>query len=417
LAFAQDSDPMLEEVVVTGIRASLDRAMDVKRDSSGVVDAISAEDIGKFPDTNLAESLQRITGVSIDRQNGEGSQVTVRGFGPDYNMVTLNGRSMPTAAASPTGISTSRAFDFAQVASEVVSGVEVYKTGKASVASGGIGATINVKTARPLDNPGLNISVGAKAVTDTSNRNGSDVTPEVSGLFSWTDDSEMFGVGLSVSHQQRDSGASGSYVTQWNTQAWTDNTFSAADITNEPDVGQLYSQPTDIRYTIADRERTRDNAQLVLQFRPMDSLTGTLDYTYAQNDLEETRSEQSIWFLNGFDALTYDDSPVASPIVLSQDVLPINGGNSKDLGLAQQARGTSSTLESTGLNLSWDVTDNFSLTLDAHDSSAETTPDTSFGGSWVNFGMGANIVAHQIGYFNDGLPRFVISEMMSHAMI
>src|SRR5690606_829335 len=85
MALAQDNGN-IEEIVVTGIKGSLQRAMDIKRDAKGVVDAISAEDIGKFPDTNLAESLQRITGVSIDRVNGEGSKVTVRGFGPDFNM-------------------------------------------------------------------------------------------------------------------------------------------------------------------------------------------------------------------------------------------------------------------------------------------------------------------------------------------
>ena len=90
-----ESEMVLEEVVVTGIRGSYQRSMDIKRDGQGVVDAISAEDIGKMPDTNLAESLQRITGVSIDRVNGEGSKVTVRGFGPDYNVITLNGRQMP----------------------------------------------------------------------------------------------------------------------------------------------------------------------------------------------------------------------------------------------------------------------------------------------------------------------------------
>ena len=85
------------DIVVTGIRASLERSIAIKRDSSGVVDAISAEDIGKFPDTNLAESLQRITGVSINRTNGEGALVTVRGFGPNYNLVTLNGRTLATS--------------------------------------------------------------------------------------------------------------------------------------------------------------------------------------------------------------------------------------------------------------------------------------------------------------------------------
>ncbi|MFN4222213.1 MAG: TonB-dependent receptor plug domain-containing protein, partial [Novosphingobium meiothermophilum] len=94
---AAEDEPASEAIVVTGIRASLTQALNIKRSAQGVVDAISAEDIGKFPDTNLAESLQRITGVSIDRSNGEGSTVTVRGFGPEFNLVLLNGRQMPTS--------------------------------------------------------------------------------------------------------------------------------------------------------------------------------------------------------------------------------------------------------------------------------------------------------------------------------
>ena len=99
----QTPNTTVDEIVITGIRASLERSIEIKRANSGVVDAISAEDMGKFPDTNLAESLQRITGVSIDRTNGEGSQVTVRGFGPSFNLVTLNGRSMPTARVATVG--------------------------------------------------------------------------------------------------------------------------------------------------------------------------------------------------------------------------------------------------------------------------------------------------------------------------
>src|SRR4051812_18220169 len=97
-AFAQEQTAdQLDEVVVTGIRGSLKQSMEIKRDSSGVVDAISSEDIGKFPDTNLAESLQRITGVSIDRVNGEGGSGSVPGFGPNFNLRTLNGPPLPAA--------------------------------------------------------------------------------------------------------------------------------------------------------------------------------------------------------------------------------------------------------------------------------------------------------------------------------
>ena len=112
-AFAQEAPEVAQSqpeggaegdaIVVTGIRASLERAMDIKREANGVVDAISAEDIGKFPDTNLAESLQRVPGVSINRVNGEGSQVTVRGFGPQFNLVTVNGRQMATSFVNAAG--------------------------------------------------------------------------------------------------------------------------------------------------------------------------------------------------------------------------------------------------------------------------------------------------------------------------
>ena len=146
-------------IVVTGFRASLEHSMDIKRESSGVVDAISAEDIGKFPDTNLAESLQRVPGVSINRVNGEGSQVTVRGFGPQFNLVTVNGRQMATSFVNAVGgdqsvdftQATSRSFDFNNLASEGVSRLEVYKTGRSAMPSGGIGAVINIVTQRPLE--------------------------------------------------------------------------------------------------------------------------------------------------------------------------------------------------------------------------------------------------------------------------
>src|SRR5262245_40411896 len=167
--FAQEQTAdQLDEVVVTGIRGSLQAAMATKRDATGVVDAISAEDIGKFPDTNLAESLQRVTGVSVDRVNGEGSNITVRGFGPGFNLVTLNGRQLPAAhvgtiTGNPTNTGaqgTTRSFDFANLASEGVSGLEVYKTGNAAQPSGGIGATLNIKTIRPLEG-GNQATIGA----------------------------------------------------------------------------------------------------------------------------------------------------------------------------------------------------------------------------------------------------------------
>ena len=126
---------VLEEVVVTGIRGSLSRARDIKRDAIGIVDAISAEDLGKFPDQNVAESLQRVTGVAIDRNGGEGQAITVRGLGPQFNTTLLNGRQIATDSGG-------REFNFDVLSADLISGASVYKSARANLQEGGIGATI-----------------------------------------------------------------------------------------------------------------------------------------------------------------------------------------------------------------------------------------------------------------------------------
>ncbi len=412
----QEGLDQLEEVVVTGIRASLTKSMDYKRDSKGVVDAISAEDIGKFPDSNLAESLQRITGVSISRRNGEGSQVTVRGFGPDYNMVTLNGRLMPATSLNQNGggVAQSRAFDMDNLASESVRAVEVYKTGRADIASGGIGATINVNTLRPLDDPGLKVSIGAKALHDTTTRIGEEFTPEASGVFSWTDDDETFGVSLTASYQKRDSAASGAYVNNWNTAAYDgtvpqspENPASGApvNITNAPELGALRSMHTDLRYTHADRERTRLNSQLTLQWRPMDNLTGTIDYTYAEQEIYENRSELSAWMDTYKSDLRFDDNLVHTPTLYWEER---REQKPRDVGLALQQQNQKNQLESVGINLAWDATESLTLNFDAHNSTSSSLPNAGFG-NWINIGLGANVSAGQgVDFTNSGLPILMV---------
>ena len=193
-----------EVIKVSGIRSSLLSSMNVKQDKQGVVDAISAEDIGKFPDTNLAESLQRISGVSINRSSGEGQQVTVRGMGPSFNLVTLNGRQMPNSGEG-------RAFDFSDLASEMVNGVEVYKTSSAVMQSGGIGALISITTARPFA-LGDRVSVGAKMASDL---NSDKSTPQLSGLISH-EFSDTFGMLFAGAYQQRKTQEDRLAVTRWN---------------------------------------------------------------------------------------------------------------------------------------------------------------------------------------------------------
>jgi len=151
-AFSQNSEQeaLEEEIVITGFRSSLKQALDQKRDATGQVDAVIAEDIADFPDLNLAESLQRIPGVAITRENGEGKQITVRGLGGRYTMVRING--METRAGD--GSNSTRSFDFNMFASELFNNLIVRKTASANVGEGSLGAVVDLNTGRPFNYDG-----------------------------------------------------------------------------------------------------------------------------------------------------------------------------------------------------------------------------------------------------------------------
>ncbi len=396
-AQAPAGDPAtLDTVVVTGIRGSLTSSMNLKRDSQGVVDGIVAEDIGKFPDTNLAESLQRISGVSIDRtSSGEGSKVTVRGVGPDYNLVLFNGRQMPASNLGPGGggVSGSRSFDFANLASESISAVEVYKTGRADNPTGGIGATINVKTLRPLDAEPV-VSVGLKAVNDSSNGNlprtlqGSDFTGEMSGIFSNTYADGRFGVALSASHQERDSGFNQATVAEgWATMRGDDTTDWRAlpqpgqgysdRIQNRPGADDVYGRPQNTAYNVNGVQRQRTNAQATFQWMPADNVTTTLDYMHVENKVQQQRSELSVWFNYGPGDSIWTNGPVAAPIIYSEDM------EYSDLSMGGAKLATKNTMDSLGFNVEWEVNDSLDLSFDYHNSTAESQPDSPYGSAGV----------------------------------
>ncbi len=152
----------LAEIQVTGIRKSLVDALNAKRSSSEIVDAIAAEDIGKFPEQNLAESLQRITGVQIQRTSGEGQYVSIRGLDPKFAQVQHDGRELPGVPSS----SGTRTFDYGILAAEFVNSVEVFKTPSADLAEGGLSGTVNVRSVDPDTLKGRQFTVVAKGVDD-----------------------------------------------------------------------------------------------------------------------------------------------------------------------------------------------------------------------------------------------------------
>ena len=409
----------IDEVVVTGIRGSLERAMDTKRDASGVVDAISAEDMGKFPDTNLAESLQRISGVSINRVNGEGSEVTVRGFGGGFNLVTLNGRQMPSAnVGTITGnpldqgaSGSSRSFDFSNLASEGVRGLQVYKTGRASVATGGVGATINVETIRPLESGGTQASVGVKAVKDTS---GDDMTPEVSGLYSWSNDDSTFGVSVFGSFQERDSGSRHASVEEFGLRTWDSTDPSnlsnlgiveGATIINTPNDGQLVYRPTNLGLGFNEDKRERTNGLLTVQFAPNDSMTFTADAAYAENIQDSTSLVDGVWFNGTVDYVEYDGDPVvAAPVIFAEDV---SGG--KDFFFQNLDMGTKDTLESIGLNLDWNVSDKLNLRFDAASSEAKSGGNGPQGNNVLRMNVAGGNAGWQAVDFGQEIPQGIVS--------
>ncbi|CAB9493628.1 TonB-dependent receptor [Alteromonas macleodii] len=360
---AQENDESNVEVIqVKGIRGALSSAMDVKRSSTGVVDAISAEDIGKFPDTNLAESLQRITGVSIDRTNNEGNQVTVRGFGPSFNLVTLNNRQMPNSSALETaGIS--RSFNFRELAAESVSGVEVYKTGRANVSSGGIGATININTARPFSMDEFVAAWSAKAVIDTSVTTGDDVTPELSGMISKTFGDRKFGVLASFSHAERDSHVDRIGAFNWGQgypgQANPDT--SAIDTNLNPTLTTWRTPTVDLDDT--NYERERQNGQLVLQYSPIDSLTVTADYVMSRLEEMGNQHRMSFWFDNVEEGSADVNGTIINPLRTNDE-----------LNFWSWEYNFETENDSFGINFDWKATDALSLKLDIHDSTSHSNP-------------------------------------------
>ena len=346
-----------EEVIVTGIRASLQRSMDVKREASGVVDSISAEDIGKFPDTNLAESLQRITGVSIDRSGGEGQFITVRGFGPEFNTVLVNGRQMATD-------NTGREFSFDLLAAELVSGVDVNKTSSAILQSGGIGSTVNIKTAKPLDIGEFKAAYSIKGLYD---ENSEETTPQYSGLISNTFADGKFGALLSFAHQERETRRDQASIDGWiantNINSAREATFNRE--TDSPTGNTFVPRNYDQRVTFEDRERT--GGTLVLQYAPNDDVTVSADYLYSKFDIESVATSLGHWFTSS-DFSNNDENPIVvdeNGTVVS--FLQDNGAT--DFGARDFAR--PSETNAFGLNVDWKVNENLNLNFDFSRSEAE----------------------------------------------
>jgi TonB-dependent receptor len=278
----------LETISVSGsFRDSLEKAIDIKRATIGQTDTILAEDIGKFPDLNLAESLQRIPGVSIARDAGEGRQISVRGLGPDFTRVRINGLEALTTTGgtdSSGGANRGRGFDFNIFASELFNKITVQKTGAAEIEEGSLGATVDLHTARPFDYGGFTAVASAQG---SFNDLASTTDPRAAAMISNTFADGRFGALFSAAYTKRRLTEEGHSTVRWD-NGTSNGGFSAASPFAEARSADVF-HPRIPRYGVLEHEQERLGLTGSLQWQASDATLFTFDALYA--DIDATRSE------------------------------------------------------------------------------------------------------------------------------
>jgi len=292
-----ESDPeAVEEVVVTGFRSSLNAALADKRSATSAIDSVRAEDIAKFPDSNLAESMQRVPGVSITRDAGEGRNIAVRGLGSQFTRVRINGmEAMSTTGGTDSsgGTNRNRQFDFNVFASELFSSLTARKTATADVDEGSLGATVDLQTARPFDYDGFTMAGGLKAAYNDLQ---GDVDPRATLLVSNTFGDGKFGVLFSAAYAERTLVEEGSSTVRWDLGTSVGG-FNAASTPTGVTLAQANTafHPRIPRYGKLTHEQDRLGLTGALQWRPNDSNLINLDVLYS--DFNANRDEN---FLEAF---------------------------------------------------------------------------------------------------------------------
>lgn len=354
-----------EVIEVRGIRRSLSEAQDIKRSSTGVVDAISAEDLGKFPDMNIAESLQRIPGIAIDRNGGEGQFVTVRGFGPSFNTVLVNGRRI----VSETG---GREFSFDLYPAELISGAEIYKTGVADLQEGGIGATINLKTARPFSLSDDTKLFTAKALFDEAS---GEATPQLFGLYSTSFNDGRTGLLFSGSYQNRKSQEDFT-----NTNGWLPTDIDRINLAEGGDAnpGNVTTAfiPRETQTGRRLQERERINVQGVFQHYLNDELVLTLDGFYNKFEVNSSATMLGSW---------YGSPDATSNVILNDNGTVLEQDISSEVGILNRLEGRPTETRAIGFNLKWMATDEFTSVFDFGYSDSEATQGKGNGQAVMGF--------------------------------
>ena len=374
------------DIVVTGIRGSLQRNLDIKRESSGVVDVISSEDIGKFPDSNVAASLQRLPGVSIQRSGsrGEPQGISVRGFAGDFNETLIDGRRISTAAGG-------RSVDFTTVGADFVGQLAVYKTPDVSLSSSSIGATLNIAYPKPFDKPGTHVALSASgSVQDEAGK----VVPTVGGLFSTTFADDTMGILVDAIYTRRDTQTNRVFVSGWQGGRFAPcqlaGSAAAACSPTSDDTSAAWATPTNRQNVVgwyqqqygADQRYTKDeriDGRIAFQWQPSDNVVLTVDDNYSRQKVVTDIAGFGIWFNQG-DMRNVELDGNGTAINFLQAGSPTDFTAGTDTAVLETNQ--------IGGNIKWDATENLTIDADASYSKSRLNPDGQISSENGDIGYG-----------------------------
>ena len=394
-------------IIVSGIRGSLQRNLDAKREASGVVDVISSEEIGKFPDSNVAASLQRVPGVSIQRDGmrGEANGVTIRGFGGDFNETLVDGRRLSTATGG-------RSIDFSTVGSDFIGSLSVYKTPNVAISSNSIGATINISYPRPLDRAGFHVAATASASYQEASGK---VVPTGGLLISDTFADDTIGILGSVIYTRHDTetnnvfvhGFPGGYYAPCQMAGSTAATCNPTNDATAPASQQrtvvgFFEQQYGAQTTYTKDERV--DARLALQWQASDDVLITLDNNFSDQRVNADTFGFGIWFNQGsLRNVVLDDNGV--PLDFTQ------AGSQTDFTAATDSNQRRTNM--TGLNVEWQAMDKLSFEFDGAYSKSWLNPDDRVNSLGADIGYGFAI-GPALGIAIDGRSSNTIPALHSY---
>jgi iron complex outermembrane receptor protein len=383
-AFAQESTPKddsasddIEEIQVVGIRRAIQESLAIKRNELAMVEVVSAEEIGKLPDSSIGESIARLPGLAAQRVNGRAQTISIRGLAPDFSTTLLNGRQQASSGDN-------RAVEFDQYPSELLSGVVVYKTPDADVAGMGLSGTTDLRTVRPLEYGKRAIAINLRGEMNSGEQLNDDV-----GRFggrasiSYFDQNDSETIGWAFGYAHLDSPSKNLHTKNYGYETFGDPFVAGRILPDAADSATFLTGQEIFAYS---RTNKRDALIGVLEFKPSDKLRSTVDLYYSTFDQEEImRGAQ--WFSNVWaDDQTY--TGVSTDDVGGTQVALTGTGN----GIAPILRNDWNTREdklmSIGLNTEYQFNDNWAL--DSDFSYSNNQRDESITETYAGFGSGSD---------------------------